>query len=110
MNEITYVVDMRDGSNIMSYNFSTVRNQLNDTVMTMRFSPTDMGWTEKVRGHLCLKWKDHGNGVKVTFNNGKKIKLHYDELEELYLMMRYRHEDSETETYVPNVRKFIEVK
>ena len=71
-----------------------VANVEDDTI-SLRYSKSDI-WTNHTKGTYIGKLKDTGNKIKIDIN-GKKIKLDYDEFEELLIMMNIKQERDKEE-------------
>ena len=68
---------------------------IEDDTITFRYSKSDI-WTEHTKGTHIGKLKDTGNKIKINIF-GKKLKLDYDEFEELFIIMKIKHERDQEE-------------
>ncbi len=103
-NEITYVCDPGDGETRM-YNAGVVLNEENNQKISVSYSNNDNGWTSLVRGKNAVKLKDYGNGIKIKFDDGTKIKLGYDQIEILEVLLKYYNEESKFSNFISTIMK-----
>jgi len=103
-NKITYVCDSGDGESRM-YDIGVVHDETNNQKISMSYSQIDGGWTSLVRGKVAVKLKDNGDGVKIKFDNGRKIKLDYDQIETLSMLLMYYNEDAGFSNFVSKMKK-----
>ena len=104
MNKMVYVDNGGDGSKNL-YEFETIRNDMNDGKVVMRFYENDVGWTDLVRGKNAATLKDNGDGVTIKFWGGDKIKLDYSQLQELAMLLQYDNEDSGRHRFTSTITK-----
>jgi len=71
----------------------------------LKYSPLDSSWCNP--GIICTKLKDTDDDIKITIGD-KKLKLAYHEAEELFLLLKYYHEDSPLAVCKTVVTKFKE--
>jgi hypothetical protein len=60
------------------------------------FRSNNTDWSEDSRGGLSLTLDDDGNGVIVRFEGSKKIKLDYNQAQELFILLLHT-QDTELE-------------
>lgn len=104
MSKVTYVEGFGQYETSI-YDMETTRKYYNDGKVVMRYSPLDAGWSPHVRGQVAAKLKDNGNGVKIKFDDGTKIKLDYSQVQELYILLDYYNYDSELTNMGPTITK-----
>jgi hypothetical protein len=46
-------------------------------------------WSEIVRGKKCISITDNGSSIDLYLQNGNSIRLEYDELSELILLLKH---------------------
>jgi argininosuccinate synthase len=108
MNEISYI-ETYDNGEASIYDLETIDAHANTGKVLMRYSPLDNAWTSLVKGEVAVKLKDTGDEVKIKFDNGKKIKLDYSQLQELAMILQYYNEDSGLVNLKPTIKKMKEV-
>lgn len=62
---------------------------IDESTIKLRYSKSDI-WTESTKGTDIATLKDTGNKIKIAIN-GKKIKLDYDEFNELLTIMTVKN-------------------
>ena len=106
MNKLIYIVESGDGNSSM-YKLETLKSNINDSRIKMSFYGDT--WSEHVRGKEIVKLKDHGNGVNISFKKGTKLKLDYDEIEELEALLKFYNEDSGCNQFISRTIKLKEI-
>lgn len=95
MNRLIYLVDPGDGEKIQ-YDLNTLSTEINDGRVEMKYHADDMSWTDAVRGTVAATLHDHGNGIRISFDNNPKnvLQFDYSEIEQLRALLQYYEEDS----------------
>jgi hypothetical protein len=65
------------------HNFDLVKND--NEIILNRSNNSD--WVDDVRGKESARVTDTGNGLVVIFDQEKKVKLDYDQAEELFILL-----------------------
>lgn len=106
MTKLIYSIDCGDGFS-SAYTLETLKNEVNDSRIEMRFYGTQ--WNKPFQGEVAVKLKDHGNGINIKLQRGTKIKLDYDEAEELAAVLKFYNEDSGCSQFVSKTTKLKEI-
>jgi hypothetical protein len=102
-------VEQYDKNDSSMFNMHTENYEYGIGEVTIAYSTLDQGWSDSAKGQIAASLDDNGNRVKVTFDNGKKIKLDYAQAQELYLLLKYYNEDSGLVGLNPSILKLKEV-
>ena len=105
-NKLMYLHDAGDSHSSL-YQLETTVKDINDCRVEIRFAEQDCNWTDKVRGKIAAKLKDHGNGVTVKFMGSKKIELDYSQLVEMMILLQYYNEDSDISNFKSTFIKML---
>lgn len=81
----------------------------------MTYDPTDLGWSEHIRGSTAMCLVDDGNGVCIHVNdendeNDEKYSFDYSQLCELYMLLTYYFFHSGLSDENAVLSKFLPVK
>jgi hypothetical protein len=102
--------DSGDGEKSI-YEARVIKHQMNDSRVELRYYRKDSSWTPDYRGAVAVSLHDHGNGVKIKIpRSSKKIKLGYDEVVDILVMLSYYMEDSGVMICPSSFKKFKEKK
>jgi hypothetical protein len=102
-------IEQYDNHESSMFNMRTESHGYRIGEITMSYSSLDSEWVDGIKGEIAASLNDNGNRVKVTFDNGKKIKLDYARVQYLYLLLKYYNEDSGLVALNPSVLKLEEV-
>ena len=91
-NRVVYNLDPGDGIHSL-YEFFVTRNKEDDLRIKGIYSPMDREWTPGTIGEDALRIHDHGNGLKIEFQDRnskwKSVDLGYDVIGVLSCFLDY---------------------
>lgn len=76
--------------------FTHEYNILDEEDTSYLFRSNNSEWTDDAREKLVVSLEDNGNGIVIQFEGLKKIKLDYNQAEELFILLLHT-QDSDLE-------------